>query len=1404
MKNNTEMTVDIGSVTIKGVVFDKEQNIVHTIFHPIKGRLLDSFLKVMDMTYQKMGSPDVRISSITGSNAKLISNITGIREVNDIVASYHGGSLLIPQAGSILDIGGEHAKFIRLMDSKNEKRKIIKDFCSNSVCSSGTGAFLEQEAHRLSLSLNEFSKLAVKSKHEVHIASRCCVFAKSDIVHKLQNGAPLCDCAYALCRAIVSNIVAELINIRPYELPIVFIGGVAANRGVLKALSHTLDLEKDSLLVPRYHEYANAIGAYAYHRIRGSKTELNIHEVQKAIKNHSNHKNNPKRFLPPLSGSQNSIIYKNKLRKTRKGSAKKKLIGIDIGSTSTNVVCMTPDGQVTDKYYINTNGKAIAAVFEALYLIKDKYGAMIPEAVGVTGSGRRLISKIIGADFIINEITAHAVGGNFLVPGVDTIFDIGGQDSKFIRLKNGIVINFEMNKVCSAGTGSFLEEMAELLGLNIIDEFSIEGLKSKNPLDMGERCTVFMSSDLAKRMQGGNKREDIVAGLCYSIVKNYLSRVVGNHEIGNKICFQGGVASNPAIVMAMENILKKPIYIHEHHEVAGAIGAALLAGQISKEKSKFNGFNNLDIGDIQTKSFECAKCNNHCHIHTVTDALGNHFFSGGICDRYDSENFPADDKKNTNEFNLFQYRETELLKNVRNHERQTDVLGIPRALHFYDLMPLWTSFFNLLDIPYVISQPTTGQTIEKGIQSSSSNQCLPVKTAYGHCQTLIEQGINRIFIPFIKNIHFGTKRERLNHVCPVVQSWGFIAKQIFSENISIFSPTIHLSVPHFLRKDMIEFAQELGLNQRKVLKAFKEALVYQKVFLNNLQTMGNRILGNLDSDKIYTIIFSRPYTVSDPRVYLRLRKILNSLHIVAVPFDMIGDQPQYCHELDGMYWYYGKRMLQAARALKQYKNVNAVFLSNYGCGSDSFLIHLLRKELADIPLLELEIDEHSDFTGICTRLEAFAYPLKNYRPQSQSKEIKKQKSEIGDIREKRLLIPQMSDHAYAFSAAFQAFNVDARVLPLPDEESVSLGRAAVRGQECCPCTFLIGDMLKYMKTNDSKSQQPAFFMISGDGPCRLGQYPFLQRLVLDENGYKDVPILDASQDQSFYERFGIKSMQFKRSVWKGTVAVDLLYRKWREIRPYTDDREGADSAYQEGLKCISECILRKNRLKKILQKAFYNLDQFNSPANEKKPVIAILGENYIRCNEVANAHIADIIEDLGAEAWFPALYEWVYYTNWTARLHCKYEKKYKTYMKFILIDLIERYDAFRLIHAVRNMLNNLRGPSVSDIFNFSSNYVPNIFEGETIVEIGRTFHYYQKGVSGVLHVIPFGCMGGNIVESFSEKISQDLEGFPIMTIQYDGDIHKQQSEQLEGFVLQAGEWMNRRRIHGQFIKRGTC
>jgi predicted CoA-substrate-specific enzyme activase len=1396
-QRETFVSIDAGTSAIKAVVVSHECRVLHHVHFPAGGDLSHDVAALLTMLAALEQPEAARIVAVTGSRAAQIGETLGVTEVNEVMSALYGGAKCEPAAGAILDVGSEHARFLRVVAGGHQRTPALRDFRVNTECFAGAGSFLAKEASRLGMSLDNLDALALRSTESLRVAGRCAVFAKTDLVHHAQSGASSADVAGALCRFVATSVHTSLLAGSAFTPPLLFIGGVARNRAIGNALRELLCLDEASLVVPEGHLYVSALGAHLFCRDQGLTASCSVAEAGERIRQVGRKPMSAARVLLPLTsdGPQPLAALPRKSPPSVSCGKSGLAIGVDVGSTSTNLVALDSQQEVAYAATLPTAGRPVEAVIAGLREMALACGDIKPRALGVTGSGRRLIAALVGADAAVNEITAHASGAASFFSEADTVFDIGGQDAKFIRIENGAVTDFAMNKVCSAGTGSFLEEIAEELGVDVRTQFSSEAFQSQRPADLGERCTVFMSSELRRKQEEGFTRPDLLAGLAYSVAQNYLSRVVGRRKIGRFISFQGGVAGNQAVRRALERLLELPIHVHQHHEIAGAVGAALMASKRVRGSSQFGGFDRLAHVEGSAQSFACARCPNVCRIRSAKDSQGETFYMGADCDRYDAATSPTTGNS-PHSTDLLEERRQALEANLKPDSSLVadgECVGIPYALLFHELLPFWSAFLNQLGVSYRLSGPTTSETIRNGSARCPSAPCLPVKIAHGHCEELIAEGVRTLFCPSVTNLSFETAAERLSHVCPAVQSWPFVARSWVPAGARMLTPTVRFSIPRVLQSDIVAVGRLFDRSPRESRAAFESALASQKEFYRKVRQKTQELLGAGGNGGRPVVVLGRPYTLADRRTYSQLRRILNSLNLAPVPLDGVRTAALRSNDLDGMYWYYGKRFLQVAKAVKDNGGVPVIHLSNFGCGADSFLIHFLRRELAGHPFLELQLDEHHEFTGVYTRVEAFVDSLDHRRSAGRKPHPSSLTSSFRPARQRHVLIPQMSDHAWAVAAAFRACGVSAEVLPVPDQRSVSLGKQVVAGEECFPCAAVMGDMLRYLQDHPEATERAAFFMVAGDGPCRLGQYPFLQRLALDELGFESVPVLNASQDPNFYRRLQRVSSRFQRCAWNGLVAADLLGRKWRECRPYSRDRAHSDQIYHRQLRWLAECAAERRNLREGLRSAFDALDDQSVSPQVLRPVIAVLGENYVRCNRATGQAVADLLEELGAEVWFPSLYEWIYYTNWTARLHCRYERDYRRLAQLQLIDLVQHWDERRLRSAVRGRLRNVDEPPVSEVFSLSAAYVPRTLEGETLLSVGRTIDFYRKKAAGVIHIVPFGCMVGSIVEGLSERVSRDLLGFPIMTIHVDGPLGASIREVIEAFWFRALDWKKRQR-----------
>ena len=580
--------------------------------------------------------------ALTGSGGKLLAKILDGFFVNELVAQSTATGTLYPDIKTLIEIGGEDSKLILLEKDESDAVR-IKDFAMNTVCAAGTGSFLDQQAERLGISIeNEFAELALKSAKPPRIAGRCSVFAKTDMIHLQQEGTPDYDIVAGLCWALARNYKSNIGRGKEFERPIAFQGGVAANQGIIKAFEDILDLEPGELLIPDHFASMGAIGAAMDARAKGKlKPFTGVEPIERFLAN----REVDFETLKPLKGDNYPIRIGT--AEIPDGQKVEAYVGVDVGSISTNVIVIDDANNVLARRYLMTAGRPLKAVTQGLLEVgREIADKVVVKGCATTGSGRYLTGEFIGADCVKNEITAHATGAASVDPEVDTIFEIGGQDSKYISLENGAIVDFTMNKVCAAGTGSFLEEQAQKLGVDIKGEFSELALNAQKPVHLGERCTVFMESDLNHHQQKGAAKDNLISGLCYSIVFNYINRVVEDRKIGKKIFFQGGTAYNRGVKAAFEAVTGRQIIVPPHHDIMGAYGAAIVAREEMSARpegervSRFVGFD-LTQRKYKMDAFECKKCSNHCEIRRVTIENERPLHYGSRCGMFDEESVHA-------------------------------------------------------------------------------------------------------------------------------------------------------------------------------------------------------------------------------------------------------------------------------------------------------------------------------------------------------------------------------------------------------------------------------------------------------------------------------------------------------------------------------------------------------------------------------------------------------------------------------------------------------------------------------------------------------------------------------------------------------------------------------------------
>jgi len=1349
-----EFGFDIGSVSLKLARFT-DGELDKTEYLPHRGQPYERLREILE------GLGPIDRLALTGNIPKTLAEVLGAAAVNEVTAAVAGTLRTRPDARSIIEIGGADSKLI-IVDGG------IRDFSSNTICAAGAGIFLDQQAQRLNFPIADFGRIALASRNPARIAGRCSVFAKSDMIHLQQIGTPAEDLVAGLCLALARNFKAAICRGKEVPEPAVFIGGVAANQGMVWALRQVLNLDDAGIAIPENFNTLGAIGAVL--EARKLHTGTGFRNL-KAFEKWLNQERTINR-LPPLNGREKwrpSANFQTPKIRTQA------YLGVDIGSISTNLVLCDEAGNVLARRYLWTRGQPIAAVMQGLRELKQELGDRIEiRGAGTTGSGRYLIAELLAADVVKNEISAQARAALEIDPRADTIFEIGGQDSKYISLRQGTIVDFEMNKVCAAGTGSFLEEQAQALGIKL-EEFGDRALNGTAPINLGERCTVFIGSEVVHHQKNQTELDNLLAGLGYSTVFNYLNRVVGQKPIGDRIFFQGGVAANKAVVSAFEETLKKEITAPPNHDVTGAWGIALLTRDQGIKHSTFKGFD-LATQSFQTETFACRQCSNECEINRITVTGEKPVFYGGRCEKYETR------EKNSGPELPGYFKVRNDIFFVTEAAAGTEI-GVPRTLIFYELFPFFYKFLTELGFKPVLSEPTNRKIMEAGAELAAADTCLPVKVALGHIQALLKKGITRIFLPSVITLPPNAGEFTRSFVCPNIQTIPYVARATFGNQVEISSPSLYFDRgPAGVDKALYEFGRRFGKNRQTLKRAIQAGVEHQAAVQRRIEETGRKVREELKGTAF--VVCARAYNGYDLGLNLDLPRKIRDLGVPALPIDFLElDFKPLQEDFYNMYWHCGQRILAAAEAIRRDDRFFPVYLSNFSCGPDSFLIRFFREKLGAKPSLLIEVDEHSGDAGFVTRCEAFYDSIQAAARIGDSRKISAASSVAKD---RRIYIPDMCDHARIFAAGMRSAGFQAEVLPFPDESSIRIGRRYTSGRECLPAIITAGDMIKKTRAPDFDPQRSAFFMAQGSGPCRFGQYYKLHRLILDELGLENVPIYAPNQGPSLFDDLGPMGFKFLLRVWDGLCAVDALENKTRRIRPYELNPGAADKIYDQTLDDLIANVEQNRSLIPPIKNARRALEELGL-RNETKPRIGIVGEIYVRSQKFSNHFIVRRLEELGCEVCLPSIAEWFFYTNLTRIRNCSWFREYRRALFTRGFDLYMRGRQVRIYKT----LGLEKEEAVERLIERALPHIDPSFEGEAILSVGKTIEYVAEGYAGVVNVMPFTCMPGNIVTAVYRGLREKYPGFPLFVLAFDGVDHAVDTMRLETFVNQARDYAKR-------------
>ncbi len=1360
----------------------------------------------------------------TGRKFKNIVKIPNISEAEATENAYLYLKHKYSNVQSIASLGAESFITYTL-----DKTGHIINVNTKNQCASGTGEFYLQQIHRMDLSLDEAINISNNcTPHRV--SGRCSVFAKSDCTHALNKGVPKCEVSAGLS-LMISDKIGELLH-KENEGKKLLVGGLTRNKSVINFISNQFDI-----IVPDEADYFEAIGAAIYGLHNQIEYDLDYDDL--FIPKQSSFA-----FLEPLDNFRNLVDFKQDAIDEKEVS-NEFILGLDVGSTTTKAVLIDRASKAkVASIYLYTHGDPIKAAKKCYQAILDKMpnnGKII--GLGTTGSGRHIAGLHAQTQAIYNEIIAHATAAVHFDPEVDTIFEIGGQDAKYTYIVNKVPADYAMNEACSAGTGSFIKESAyETLGIKVT-EIQELALNADNPPNFSDQCAAFISSDIKTALQEGISKENIVAGLTYSICLNYINRVKGNRQVGKKILMQGGVCYNAAIPIAMAALTKTEIIVPPDPGLMGAFGVALETlekmklGLLKEQEINLQDLINREVEYLP--SFICKggkeKCDLGCEINMVK-VEGKKYPFGGACNKY--YNIVQNKKVNTLNYDLVKIRESILFDKYtykKEIPENAKSIGINYSFLTHNLYPLYHNFFSAIGYKVILSD----EFDERGYQRENTSFCFPAQLSLGLFQNLLEKDPDYYFIPNIYEMYgHKTEEDRLdfNSTCVFVQGESLFLKQAFKDyrlDGKLLTPKLNFAKGYQSQlSQFIDSAAQIGFYDiDKVKEAYLTAIEQLEAAEDELIEEGTKVLNKLkqNREEFGIVILGRVYNSFNDIANKGIPQKIASRGIYVIPFDMLD----YTKEdfPDSMYWEGGKRILKSANLVKNEPQLFPVYISNFSCGPDSLIITTFREMMGTKPSLTLELDSHSADAGINTRLDAFIDIVNNYRQNQNSIQQKDNyEFKICELKNAKvafietpdgkqiplndenvvLLIPSMGDLAAPlFAAALRSLGFNAIGLPDADNETLRLGRSVATGKECLPLLILAGSLMQWMQNHWDGKKYVAFFNVQGAGNCRLGQYPvFLRHLIRRMKWDKVAQMTLMNEDgfAGFGEDFAIRGIQaiiasdVLDDVRSGILTISKNPQKGIEFfnaqfEELVNIMATKPKVFIEALKVISERINEQVERKSAIENARY---------------IGLMGEIFARRDGFSHKWLHKFFAERGFVTKISYISEWIFYVDYLIdKKLLEPEESFKNKVeRRIRHSFMSRLEKKIKKIFVKSGFYKYEPNQIKRIMKNSTHIIPLDYKGEPGIVLGATLTHGLTDYAGIVNLGPFGCMPTRITEAIalpeinvegkiraminSEpniQMSSMWNGdsrIPFLTIETDGNVYPQIIEaKLEAFVLQA-------------------
>ena len=1352
MKSVLNVGIDIGSTTIKVVVLDREKNIVYKKYARHFSEIGASLHENLENLKKVVGEQKFSFA-LTGSAGMGIAQRIGMPFVQEVIACASAVKSLIPQTDTVVELGGEDAK-ITYFGSAPEQRM-------NGVCAGGTGSFIDQMASLLSTDAPGLNALAEKGKQIYAIASRCGVFAKTDIQALMNDGAEKADIALSVFQAVVNQTISNLAQGRPIGGNVAFLGGPLHFLPALKKrFIETLKLTPEHVVPVEDGCYFVALGAALSEETELMDCERLQQHVEKAKAAAAAETRKADFVLFEDKAAYQEFRTRHDRDKVKRGDLSSYrgpvYIGIDAGSTTTKIAAIGKDKELLYTSYGSNQGSPLKTVVKEL---RELYASLNEDTyIGgalTTGYGEAIIKAAVHADAGEVETFAHLRAAQEFCPEVTFVMDIGGQDMKCFFVKDGNIGNITLNEACSAGCGSFIENFAQGLKMTA-GEFAAKAMESEAPVDLGTRCTVFMNSKVKQAQKEGAEVSDISAGIALSVIKNALFKVMqlkDVHALGDHIVVQGGTFYNDAVLRSMELLLERHVTRPDISGLMGAYGAAILALEEGLEKSSLLSAESLASFEAVTSSYRCKGCGNQCLITMQKFPDGGKYYTGNRCERGIGK-----EKKEHHAPNIYSFKYKRVFDYYRPlaHSSRGQI-GIPRSLNMYEDYPFWFTFFTMLGYEVVLSGKSSAQLYYKGMATVPSDSlCYPAKLVHGHIMDLIDRGITKIFYPCIPYNIVDECHPSDNHYnCPVVASYAENIRAnmdiLRQKDIALIQPFLPLNDKKRMVERLTEELAVEGLTKQEIAPAVEAAYIELEHYKEDVRRYGMRILRKIEREHLPAILLAgRPYHV-DPEINHGIPEMIQSYGLPVLSEDAVYHMPVQAEGLKIVnQWSYHARLYHAAEFTAEHENITLIQLSSFGCGLDAITTGQVKNILEEHHRIYtmIKLDEVSNLGAARIRLRSLIAALARKKKISYKPEeiIERPKFTEECRKTHTILAPQMAPiHFNLIGHVLQKHGYRMMIPDMPEKSAIDLGLRYVNNDMCYPAIVVIGQLIAALKSGSCDPDHTSIMLFQTCGACRATNYMNVLREALKYAGFPQVPV---------FACWGLETDAFKldRScfvdVIKAAVYGDLLMNVKNRVLPYEMQKGSAQKLYEKWMERCRQEISVGNyfKFKKNIKAIVRDFDALPIQENVWKPKVGIVGEILVKYHPVANNHIEKVLMEEGAEVVMPDFVDFFMYMAYDAIIeHRLLDGKYKD--KLLSKMFIRVLEFFR--RPMRKALTKskrFRAPhTIQYIAELAQKHVSlGNMAGEGWFLTGEMVKLIDEGIPNVVCLQPFGCLPNHI------------------------------------------------------------